>query len=272
MTRGEELQAAPGARVFVTTSIEDVTKQILAPFPAGTSDADRTRIDPAPPARDDRLCEKPGSLRCQVASFFEGGAVPEDHADGDPRRPPGLRAGPRRRQLRRRDRQLDVAAPHRRLRVLSRVRRQGRQARRLLGEQRSVSTEAPFQGLHARPRPGRSGHGLRLPRQHQPPRHRLRSRGRAAVRPSDIRPLSDHARPSCCRTAARTTRRSLWPTPAASPVWRTSCKKHTGTLEAFKRGIVRHGEAGAGEACCGACSIPRSAPRMTRRTPSSRRS
>src|SRR6187431_2547801 len=38
--RGQEIQATPDARVFVTTAIDDVTGQILAPFPNGTSDAD----------------------------------------------------------------------------------------------------------------------------------------------------------------------------------------------------------------------------------------
>jgi hypothetical protein len=71
--RGEEIQASPDARVFVTTSIEDVTKQILAPFPAKTSDADRKRIITRRRREMINQCEKPGSLRCQVASFFEGG-------------------------------------------------------------------------------------------------------------------------------------------------------------------------------------------------------
>jgi hypothetical protein len=71
--RGEEIQASPDARVYVTTSIEDVTKQILAPFPAGTSDADRRRTITRRRREMINQCEKPGSLRCQVASFFEGG-------------------------------------------------------------------------------------------------------------------------------------------------------------------------------------------------------
>ena len=71
--RGEEIQASPDARVFVTTAIEDVTKQILAPFPAKTSDADRKRIVTRRRREMINQCEKPGSLRCQVASFFAGG-------------------------------------------------------------------------------------------------------------------------------------------------------------------------------------------------------
>jgi hypothetical protein len=71
--RSQEIQASPDARVYVTTAIEDVTKQILAPFPANTSDADRKRIITRRRREMINACEKPGSLRCQVASFFEGG-------------------------------------------------------------------------------------------------------------------------------------------------------------------------------------------------------
>lgn len=70
--RSQEIQATPDARVFVTTAIEDVTKQILAPFPAGTTDADRSRILTRRRREMINQCEKPGSLRCQVASFFAG--------------------------------------------------------------------------------------------------------------------------------------------------------------------------------------------------------
>lgn len=70
--RGQEIQATPDARVFVTTAIEDVTKQILAPFPAGTTDADRSRIITRRRREMINQCEKPGNLRCQVASFFAG--------------------------------------------------------------------------------------------------------------------------------------------------------------------------------------------------------
>ena len=70
--RGEEIQASPDSRIYVTTKIEDVTKQILAAFPAGTSDADRTRIITRRRREMINACEKPGGLNCQVASFFEG--------------------------------------------------------------------------------------------------------------------------------------------------------------------------------------------------------
>lgn len=70
--RGQEIQATPDARVFVTTAIEDVTKQILAPFPAGTTDADRSRLITRRRREMINACEKPGNLSCQVASFFSG--------------------------------------------------------------------------------------------------------------------------------------------------------------------------------------------------------
>jgi hypothetical protein len=70
--RSQEVQATPDARVFVTTAIEDVTKQILAPFPAGTSDADHSRIITRRRRETIDACEKPGNLRCQVVSFFAG--------------------------------------------------------------------------------------------------------------------------------------------------------------------------------------------------------
>jgi hypothetical protein len=70
--RKQEIQAAPDARVWVTTAIEDVTRQILAPFPPGTTDAERTRLLTRRRREMINECEKPGSLRCQVASFFAG--------------------------------------------------------------------------------------------------------------------------------------------------------------------------------------------------------
>jgi hypothetical protein len=70
--RSHEIQAAPDQRVYVTTAIEDVTKQVLAPFPAGTSDADRSRLITRRRRELINKCEKPGGLRCQVSSFFAG--------------------------------------------------------------------------------------------------------------------------------------------------------------------------------------------------------
>ena len=71
--RSQEIESSPGARMFVTQSIEDVTKQILAPFPANTSDAERARTITRRRRQMTDECEKGGGKRCVVASFFEGG-------------------------------------------------------------------------------------------------------------------------------------------------------------------------------------------------------
>ncbi|MFP5245185.1 MAG: S46 family peptidase, partial [Thermoanaerobaculia bacterium] len=71
-TREEELPAAPGTKVWVTTSIEDVTARVMAGLAPKVADADRARhID----RREKELvseCEKAGGVRCRVSSFFEG--------------------------------------------------------------------------------------------------------------------------------------------------------------------------------------------------------
>src|SRR5688500_525629 len=71
-SRAEELPAAPGTRVWVTTNIEDVTERVNAGVTAKTTDIDRAKhID----RRTKELvadCEKAGGLRCRVSSFFEG--------------------------------------------------------------------------------------------------------------------------------------------------------------------------------------------------------
>ena len=71
-TRAEELPAAPGQKVWVTTNIEDVTARVTSGMPKDLSDADCARhID----RREKELlaeCEKPGGVRCRVSSFFEG--------------------------------------------------------------------------------------------------------------------------------------------------------------------------------------------------------
>jgi hypothetical protein len=71
--KSQEIEASPGSRMFVTQSIEDVTKQILAPFPARTSDAERARTITRRRRQMIDECEKGGGKRCVVASFFEGG-------------------------------------------------------------------------------------------------------------------------------------------------------------------------------------------------------
>ncbi len=71
--RTDEIQALPDARVWVTTAIEDVTPKILAAFPANTSDAERTRTITKRRRLMIEECEKGGGKRCLVSSFFEGG-------------------------------------------------------------------------------------------------------------------------------------------------------------------------------------------------------
>src|SRR6266851_373694 len=71
-TREEELPAGPGSRVFVTTSIEDVTNRVTGGLTAKMGDLDREKsIDRATKQLIEE-CEKPGGVRCRVASFFEG--------------------------------------------------------------------------------------------------------------------------------------------------------------------------------------------------------
>ena len=70
--REEELPAAPGTKVWVTTKIEDVTNRIGGNLAAKLTDADREK---ALQRRTKDLiaeCEKPGGVRCSVQSFFEG--------------------------------------------------------------------------------------------------------------------------------------------------------------------------------------------------------
>ncbi len=71
-TTGEEIPAAPDARVWVTTSIEDVTDRVLPKSGEKLSDLDRyTRVE----RRRKELvrdCEKEGDVRCMVPAFFEG--------------------------------------------------------------------------------------------------------------------------------------------------------------------------------------------------------
>ena len=70
-TREDELPNAPGSRVYVTTSVVDVTDAITGGIPATASD--RERYDTLDRRVKERVatCEKSGN-RCTVASFFEG--------------------------------------------------------------------------------------------------------------------------------------------------------------------------------------------------------
>jgi hypothetical protein len=70
-TREEELTNGPGARVFVTTSVTEVTEAITGKVDPKASD--RERYDLIERRIKERIaaCEKDGK-RCNVASFFEG--------------------------------------------------------------------------------------------------------------------------------------------------------------------------------------------------------
>jgi len=71
-TREEELPAAPGTKVWVTTNIEDVTARMTGGMKANIGDAERARtLD----RREKELvaeCEKTAGNRCRVSAFFEG--------------------------------------------------------------------------------------------------------------------------------------------------------------------------------------------------------
>jgi hypothetical protein len=69
---GEEIQASPDARVYVTTSIEDVTAEVTGKMAKNVKDADRAKTIDRRRKEMVAACEKPGGLRCTVASFFEG--------------------------------------------------------------------------------------------------------------------------------------------------------------------------------------------------------
>lgn len=71
-TMKDEIQASPDQRVFVTTNIEDVTKTILGAFPKNTTDRDRAKLIARRRREMIEACEKPGGVSCQVASFFAG--------------------------------------------------------------------------------------------------------------------------------------------------------------------------------------------------------
>ncbi len=71
-TRDEELPAGPGSRIFVTTNIEDVTARVSGNLAASLSNIDREKALDRNVKQLVDECEKPGGVRCRVASFFEG--------------------------------------------------------------------------------------------------------------------------------------------------------------------------------------------------------
>jgi hypothetical protein len=71
-TRAEELPAAPGTKVWVTTNIEDVTGRMNAGVTGRTTDIDRAKLADRRTKELVAECEKAGGVRCRVSSFFEG--------------------------------------------------------------------------------------------------------------------------------------------------------------------------------------------------------
>jgi len=71
-TRAEELPNGPGSRVFVTTSVTEVTAAVTGNIDAKATD--RQRYDVIDRRVKERVaaCEKGGQQRCSVASFFDG--------------------------------------------------------------------------------------------------------------------------------------------------------------------------------------------------------
>ncbi len=68
----DELPAAPGTYVYVTTGIRDVTQEVLGNPLVKLSDSDYARqVERRIRVLVD-ACEKPGGLRCSVARFYEG--------------------------------------------------------------------------------------------------------------------------------------------------------------------------------------------------------
>jgi len=71
-TRDEELPAGPGSRIYVTTKIEDVTARVNAGLKPKMTDLQREKTIDRATKQLVEECEKPGGVRCRVASFFEG--------------------------------------------------------------------------------------------------------------------------------------------------------------------------------------------------------
>ncbi len=70
-TRDEELSNGPGSRVFVTTSVKEVTADITGKIDATATDRQRNNTIDRRIKEHVAACEKTG-LRCSVTSFFEG--------------------------------------------------------------------------------------------------------------------------------------------------------------------------------------------------------
>jgi Peptidase S46 len=70
-SRDQELTAGPGSRVYVTTSVKEVTEEIAGKLDAKLSDRERHAVVEKRLKERTAACEKDGQ-RCRVASFFDG--------------------------------------------------------------------------------------------------------------------------------------------------------------------------------------------------------
>jgi hypothetical protein len=70
--KSEEVPALPTARVFVTTSIEDVTAAVTGKLKRGIPDAERAKTIDKRRRQIVKECEAQPATRCMVASFFGG--------------------------------------------------------------------------------------------------------------------------------------------------------------------------------------------------------
>lgn len=71
-SRAEELPAAPGSYVYVTTGIRDVTREVLGDPAWAAGEADYARQVERRSRELVDACERPGGVRCNVAKFYEG--------------------------------------------------------------------------------------------------------------------------------------------------------------------------------------------------------
>ena len=71
-TKADELPAAPGSRVYVTTGLRDVTNEMVDELPANLPPRERYQAIEDTRKRLITECEAPGGLRCQVAEFYGG--------------------------------------------------------------------------------------------------------------------------------------------------------------------------------------------------------
>ena len=179
-TRDAELPTGPGSRVFVTTSVVDVTSAITGNIDPKIADLERYQLIDRRVKERVAACEKSGQ-RCNVASFFDGlkyfeiaqMEIKDVRLVYSPAEGIGVFGG-----------ETDNwrwPRPHRRLELPPRLRRQGRQTRPVLQGQRALQTEALAQGFAGRHQARRPGVRHRLSRSYTAPSDLCRSEGNHRV-------------------------------------------------------------------------------------------